>query len=81
MMEGPQMTLLFAGLLAVVALGASVFLGIVGRGSVMSGRTAHNPVALVAGILLCVFACVVDGPTWTLLSGLILLAAPFLVHV
>lgn len=60
---------------------ASVFLGIVGTGYVMYGRKAHNPVALVAGVLLCAFPYFVDGLTWTLLIGLILLAAPFLVHV
>jgi hypothetical protein len=60
---------------------ASVFLGIFGMGYVMYGRKAHNPVALVAGVLLCVFPYFVDGLTWTLLIGLVLLAAPFLVHV
>jgi hypothetical protein len=55
----------------------SVFLGIIGAGYVMYGRRARNPVALVAGVLLCVFPYFVDGLWWTLLIGVGLLAAPF----
>jgi hypothetical protein len=58
---------------------ASIFLGIIGSGYFMYGRRAHNPVALVAGILLCVFPYFVDGLTWTLLIGASLLAAPFVI--
>ena len=58
---------------------ASVFLGIIGAGYVMYGRRAHNPVALVAGILLCVFPYFVDGLAWTLAIGAGLLAAPFVI--
>ena len=58
---------------------ASVFLGIIGAGYVMYGRRAQNPVALVAGVLLCVFPYFVDGLAWTLLIGAVLLAAPFLI--
>ena len=60
---------------------ASVFLGIIGAGYVMYGRRAQNPVALVAGILLCVFPYFVDGLVWTLLVGAGLLAAPFLLRL
>ena len=56
---------------------ASVFLGIIGAGYVMYGRRAHNPVALVAGVLLCVFPYFVDTFTWTMLIGVMLLALPF----
>ena len=58
---------------------ASIFLGIIGAGYVMYGRKAHHPVALVAGVLLCVFPYFVDSLTWTLLIGAGLLAAPFLI--
>ena len=58
---------------------ASVFLGIIGTGYVMYGRRAHNPVALVAGILLCVFPYFVEGLFWTLAIGASLLAAPFFI--
>jgi hypothetical protein len=58
---------------------ASVFLGIIGAGYVMYGRRAHNPVALLAGILLCVFPYFVDGLVWTLAIGAGLLAAPFVI--
>lgn len=57
----------------------SVFLGIVGMGYVMYGRKAHNPVALVSGLLLCVFPYFVDSLTWTLLIGAGLVAAPFFI--
>jgi hypothetical protein len=60
---------------------ASIFLGIIGAGYVMYGRKAHNPVALVAGVLLCVFPYFVDGLTWTLLIGAGLLAAPFFISL
>jgi hypothetical protein len=65
----------------VSALVASVFLGIIGAGYVMYGRRAGNPVALIAGILLCVFPYFVDSLTWTLLIGTGLLAAPFLLDL
>ena len=58
---------------------ASVFLGIVGMGYVMYGRKAQNPVALVSGLLLCVFPYFVDSLTWTLLIGAGLVAAPFFI--
>jgi len=58
---------------------ASVFLGIIGAGYVMYGRRAHNPVALVAGILLCVFPYFVESLAWTLAIGAGLLAAPFFI--
>ena len=58
---------------------ASVFLGIIGAGYVMYGRRAQNPVALVAGVLLCVFPYFVDSLPWTLLIGAALLATPFLI--
>jgi hypothetical protein len=58
---------------------ASVFLGIIGTGYVMYGRRAQNPVALVAGVLLCVFPYFVDSLIWTLAIGAGLLAAPFFI--
>jgi hypothetical protein len=58
---------------------ASIFLAIIGAGYFMYGRKAHNPVALVAGLLLCVFPYFVDSLTWTLLIGAGLLAAPFFI--
>ena len=60
---------------------ASVFLGIIGAGYVMYGRRAHNPVALVAGILLCVFPYFVESLAWTLAIGAGLLAAPFFISL
>ena len=60
---------------------ASVFLGIIGAGYVMYGRRAQNPVALVAGILLCVFPYFVESLFWTLAVGAGLLAAPFLISL
>jgi hypothetical protein len=57
----------------------AVFLGIIGTGYVMYGRRAHNPVALIAGVLLCVFPYFVDSLIWTLLIGAGLLAAPFFI--
>ena len=59
------------------ALILAVFLGIIGTGYVMYGRRAQNPVALVAGVLLCVFPYLVDSLAWTVLIGAALLAAPF----
>ncbi len=59
---------------------AAVFLGIIGTGYVMYGRKAQHPVALVAGVLLCVFPYFVDGFVWTLVIGGILLALPFVVE-
>ena len=60
---------------------AAIFLGIVGTGYVMYARRAHNPVALVAGVLLCVFPYFVDGLWWTLGIGAALLALPFLISM
>lgn len=58
---------------------AAVFLGIIGTGYVMYGRKAQHPVALVAGVLLCVFPYFVDSFIWTLVIGIALLALPFVV--
>ena len=45
----------------------------------MYGRRARNPVALVAGVLLCVFPYFVDSLALTIAIGAGLLAAPFFV--
>ncbi|MDH4062825.1 MAG: hypothetical protein OEW19_00385 [Acidobacteriota bacterium] len=58
---------------------AAVFFGIIGSGYFLYGRRATNPVALVAGILLCIFPYFVDGFLWTMVVGTALLAAPFLI--
>ncbi|MFA5910316.1 MAG: hypothetical protein WC815_16160 [Vicinamibacterales bacterium] len=58
---------------------ASIFLGIIGSGYFMYGRKAHNPVALAAGVLLCVFPYFIDSFFWTLAVGAALMAAPFVV--
>ena len=60
---------------------AAVFLGIIGAGYVMYGRKARHPVALVAGVLLCVFPYFVDSFVWTLVIGAVLLAFPFVVDL
>jgi hypothetical protein len=60
---------------------AAVFLGIIGTGYVMYGRKAHHPVALVAGVLLCLFPYFVDSLAWTLTIGGVLLALPFVVEL
>ncbi len=60
---------------------AAVFLGIIGTGYVMYGRKAQHPVALVAGVLLCVFPYFVDSFVWTLLIGGVLLVLPFVVEL
>jgi hypothetical protein len=60
---------------------AAVFLGIIGTGYVMYGRKAQHPVALIAGVLLCVFPYFVDGFVWTLVIGGVLLALPFVVEL
>ncbi|HQZ37532.1 MAG: hypothetical protein IT180_15975 [Acidobacteria bacterium] len=59
---------------------AAVFFGIVGSGYFLYGRRATNPVALVAGFLLCVFPYFIDSFAWTMVVGIVLLAAPFLVR-
>ena len=61
------------------ALIASIFLGIIGSGYFMYGKKAHNPVPLVSGVLLCVFPYFIDSFLWTMVIGVALLAAPFVI--
>ena len=58
---------------------ASIFLGVIGSGYFMYGKKAHNPVPLVAGVLLCVFPYFIDSFLWTMVIGVALLAAPFVI--
>lgn len=58
---------------------ASIFLGIIGSGYFVYGKKAHHPVALVSGILLCVFPYFIDSFIWTLVVGAALMAAPFVI--
>ena len=58
---------------------ASIFLGIIGSGYFMYGKKAHNPVPLVCGVLLCVFPYFIDSFLWTMVIGVALLAAPFVI--
>ena len=58
---------------------ASIFLGIIGSGYFMYGKKAHNPVPLVSGVLLCVFPYFIDSFLWTMVIGVALLAAPFVI--
>lgn len=61
------------------ALIASIFLGIFGSGYFLYGKKAHQPVPLVAGVLLCVFPYFIDSFLWTMVIGAALLAAPFVI--
>ena len=58
---------------------AGVFFGIFGSGYFMYGRKAQNPIAMIAGVLLCVFPYFIDGFIWTMLVGIVLMAAPFVI--
>lgn len=58
---------------------ASIFLGIIGSGYFMYGKKAHRPVPLVSGVLLCVFPYFIDSFLWTMVVGVALLAAPFVI--
>jgi len=58
---------------------AGIFFGIIGSGYFLYGRKAQQPVALVSGLLLCVFPYFVDGFIWTMVVGGALLAAPFVI--
>ena len=60
---------------------AGVFFGIFGAGYVMYGRKAQNHIAFGAGILLCIFPYFVDGFLWTMLVGVLLMAAPFVIRL
>jgi hypothetical protein len=60
---------------------AAVGFGIIGSGYFLYGRKAQHPVALVSGVLLCVFPYFVDGFAWTMVVGAVLLAAPFTLHL
>ena len=63
------------------ALIAGIFFGIIGTGYFMYGRKAQNWVALGSGVLLCVFPYFVDSFLWTMIIGLALVAAPFVISV
>jgi hypothetical protein len=63
------------------SLVAAVFLGIIGTGYVMYGRKAQHPMALIAGVLLCLFPYFVDSFVWTLVIGGVLLVLPFVVEL
>jgi hypothetical protein len=58
---------------------AGVFFGIIGAGYFMYGRKAQKPIAMVSGALLCIFPYFVDGFLWTMVVGMALLAAPFVI--
>ncbi len=58
---------------------AAVFLGIIGSGYFLYGKRAQRPVPLVCGALLCVFPYFIDSFIWTLVIGLALVAAPFVI--
>lgn len=60
---------------------AAVFFGILGSGYFLYGRRAQNAVALVSGVLLCVFPYFVDSLLWTMVVGLMLAAAPFVISL
>jgi len=60
---------------------AAVFFGILGSGYFLCGRKVQNWVALVSGALLCAFPYFVDGLLTTMIIGLVLSAAPFVISV
>ena len=60
---------------------AAVFFGIIGSGYFMYGRKAQNWVALFSGLLLIVFPYFVDSFLWTMIIGLVLVAAPFFISL
>lgn len=60
---------------------AAVFFGIIGSGYFMYGKKAQNWVALGSGVLLIIFPYFVDSFLWTMIIGLVLLAAPFVISL
>jgi hypothetical protein len=45
----------------------------------MYGKKARKPVPLVCGVLLCVCPYFVDSFLWTVVIGMTLMAAPFVI--
>jgi hypothetical protein len=55
-----------------------IFTGAIGMGYFIYGKRQAKFAPLVAGMLLCVYPYFVDGIAWTIVVGLALVAAPFL---
>ena len=55
-----------------------IFAGAFGMGYFVYGKREQKAVPLISGVLLCVYPYFVDGILWSILIGIALLAAPFL---
>ena len=56
-----------------------IFTGAVGFAYIVYGRRQSKLVAVVAGLLLCVYSYFIDSWLWLSLIGIGLCAAPFLI--
>lgn len=55
-----------------------VIAGAIGMGYFIYGKRQSKIVPMVAGVLLCIYPYFVDSLLWLSLTGLLLIATPFL---
>ncbi len=59
----------------------SMVFGSIGMGYVVFGRQQRNGIALVAGLLLCVFPFFVDDTILMIVLGVALMALPWFIRI
>jgi hypothetical protein len=56
-----------------------IFTGAIGVGYFIYGKRQAKFAPLIAGMMLCIYPYFVDGVLWTIVVGVVLIAAPFVI--
>jgi hypothetical protein len=56
-----------------------IFTGAIGVGYFIYGKRQAKFAPLIAGMMLCIYPYFIDGVLWTIVVGVVLIAAPFVI--
>lgn len=59
----------------------TVLVSAIGTGYIVYGKKQRRGIALLSGIIMCVYPYFVDSPVWMILIGAVLMVIPFLITI
>ena len=58
----------------------TVLVSAIGTGYIVYGKKQRRGIALLSGIIMCIYPYLVDSPVWMALIGVVLMIVPFILQ-
>jgi hypothetical protein len=58
----------------------TVLVSAIGTGYIVYGKKQRRGIALLSGIIMCIYPYLVDSPVWMILIGAVLMIAPLILQ-